>query len=281
MNGKFILISGSAGRSCSARKLDIAHRFVRSFTEEVLRRGGGIVVLAGDEESAKDERGKARIFDWVALREVERYAKSTTKGPRVYARIAMSNEAPKSKIDEANLGLLTNLQQRNLVEICRIPREIFTGGKYRRAMIEMADVMLAISGGKGTYSAGVEMLELGRPVLPLDLKLGSTADDSYGGVDLHREMTTDPARFFPKTYQDVTNKVEMFSLDREINDVESVARVSAEILARELDSIPPLSERRTNANGRLATVWRFGKELSVVTYAIKIFEWIKGIFPFM
>lgn len=53
MNGKFIMLSGSASFSCPADKLDIAFQFVRGFTGEVLRRGGGLVVLAGDEESTK------------------------------------------------------------------------------------------------------------------------------------------------------------------------------------------------------------------------------------
>ena len=71
MNGKFILISGSAGLSCPADKLDTAIQFIKSFTAEVLKRGGGVVVLAGDEESTKDDQGTPHIFDWLALREVE------------------------------------------------------------------------------------------------------------------------------------------------------------------------------------------------------------------
>ena len=175
MNGKFILISGSAGQSCPAEKLDVASQFVRSFTEEVLRRGGGIVVLAGDEAGVKDEHGVPYVFDWVALREVERYANSTTESSRPYARVIMSDKAGESKIDDSNLQLLRNLEQRNAVERFHIRREVFTGGEYRRVMIEQSDAMLAIGGGKGTYTAGTKMSGLGKPVLPLDLQLGSTA----------------------------------------------------------------------------------------------------------
>ena len=63
MNGKFIMLSGSASFSCSADKLVIASWFVKSFTAEILRRGGGLVVLAGDEESIKDEQDVAHVFD--------------------------------------------------------------------------------------------------------------------------------------------------------------------------------------------------------------------------
>ena len=279
MNGKFILLSGSAELSCPADKLDIAFQFVRIFTGEVLRQGGGLVVLAGDEESTKDEHDAPRIFDWLALREIERHAKSTTENPRPYARIVMSDVAPDSKIDDANLRLLRDLEQRNVVELCPIRREVFTGGEYRKVMVEKADAMLAIGGGKGTYSVGTEMIALGKPVLPLNLQLGSTADDGDGAVALHREMVSNPSRFFPSTYRDVMNRTELFSLDRGINDPEVVARVSAERLARELDAIP-LPDRSMNARRRLALAWQAMKALPVIASAIKVIEWARDLLTF-
>ena len=275
MNGKFILLSGSAGLSCPDDKLDIAFRFVRTFTGEVLKQGGGLVVLAGNEESAKDEHGRPRVFDWLALREIERHAKNTTENPRPYARIVMSDQAPESKIDDANLRLLRDLEQRNVVELCPIRREVFTGGEYRKVMVETADAMLAIGGGKGTYSAGTEMIALGKPVLPLDLQLGSTADDGNGAVALHREMMSAPSRFFPNTHQEMRNRVGLFSLDRGINDTETVARRSAEMLATELDAIP-MSDQSTSIRSRLVAAWQTTKALPIIASAIKIIEWVRG-----
>ena len=279
MDGKFIMLSGSAGLSCPADKLEIAFQFVRGFTGEVLRQGGGLVVLAGDEESTKDEHGAPHVFDWLVLREVENYAESTTEVPRPCARVVMSDEAPESKIDADNLRLLKNLEQRNVVELCLIRREVFTGGEYRKMMTERADAMLAIGGGKGTYSAGAEMISQGKPVLPLDLQLRSTAEDGDGAVALHREMVSDSSRFFPNTHQDVTNRFGLFSLDREINAPEAVARVSAEMLARELDAIPP-TDQSMNVRGRLVTAWQAVKALPVIASAIKIVEWAKALLPF-
>ncbi len=279
MNGKFILLSGSAGLSCPADKLDIAIQFIRSFTGEVLSRGGGLVVLAGDEESTRDDRGTPHIFDWLTLREIEDYAKSTTGNPRPYVRVVMSDKAPESKIGDANLRLLRDLEQRNAVVLCPIRREVFTGGEYRKTMIEWADAMLAVGGGKGTYAAGTGMIELGKPVLPLDLKLGSTADDGDGAVALHRELATEPDRFFPSTHQDVMNRLGLVSLDRGINDAKSVARVSAEMLARELEATL-LPERRANAKRRFVAGWRFVKALPFFASAIKVIEWVKGLLPF-
>ncbi len=280
MNGKFILLSGSAGPSCPNDKLDIAIHFVRRFTREALSRGAGVVVLAGDEESTKDDYGVPHVFDWLALREVERHAESTTENPRQYARIVMSDAAPEAKIDDANLHLLRDLEQRNAVEICLIRREVFTGGEYREMTTKRADAMLAIGGGKGTYSAGAEMIALGKPVLALDLQLGSTAEDGDGAVALHREMASDPSRFFPNTHQDVTNRVGLLSLNRGINDAETVARVSAEILAKEFDAIP-LSDQSMDVRRRLVAAWQAMKALPVIASAIKIIEWAKDLLPFL
>ena len=136
-------------------------------------------------------------------------------------------------------------------------------------MIERSDAMLAIGGGKGAYAAGTGMTALGKPVLPLDLQLGSAADDGEGAAALHRKMVTEPDRFLPNTYRDVMNKVGLLSLDRGINDAGTVAQVSVEILARELETVP-LAGQPTNAKRRLTAAWQFVKELSVVASTVKI-----------
>ena len=277
MDGKYILISGSAGSSCPADSLDLAIQFIENFTDEVLRRGGGVVVLAGAEESTRDERGIPHVFDWVVLRRVARYAATTTGSSRTYARIVMSDEAPESKIDESNLKLLRSLEQRNVVERCHIKRETFTGGAYRNAMIEWSDAMLAIGGGKGTYSAGNEMTESGKPVLPLDLRLGSTSDDGGGACTLHREMMTDPGRFMPARSSSVINGVGLLSLNRGDNEAAVVAQTAAEILGRELQAAP----RERGDSGlkrRLRKLWRSRESLPIAAAAVKIVEFVRGFF---
>ena len=122
------------------------------------------------------------------------------------------------------------------MELCHVRQVVFTGGQYRKMMVERSDAMLAIGGGKGTYAAGTGMIELGKPVLPLDLKLGSTTGDGDGAVALHRELATEPERFFPCTYQDVVNRVGLFSLDPAINDVGAAAQVSGRDACRRTGS---------------------------------------------
>ena len=229
------------------------------------------MVLGSDESSAKDEHGMPHIFDWIVLREVERYAESALEARRPYAHVVMSSGAEESKIDDANLELLANLEQRGVVELHHIQRERFTGGEYRKTQVVWADAMLGIGGGKGTYSVGQEMMEAGKPVLPLDLDLGSLNDDGEGAVALHEDMKSAPDRFFPNTYRDVINRIGLLALNRQINDAEGVAQVAVELIEKELDSTPQTTWR-ARATRRLIHVWQLAKALPVVSSAVRIIE---------
>ena len=234
MEGKFILISGSASPSCPVEKLDRAIDFVQSFVVEALRLGGGVVVLGSDESATLAPHGKPRIFDWVVLREVERYVKTTTKPLRTLVRLVMSDQAAETKFDDKNFRTFSKLAQRGVLEVERIRREEYTGGRYRQLELELADAMVAIGGGKGTYISGTDMLEAGKPVLPLDLKVGASSEDGNGAVLLLRELTQDPVRFFKNTESEVIDKIDTLSLDRGMYQPYDVAQRAAELLSSEL-----------------------------------------------
>ena len=94
--------------------------------------------------------------------------------------------------------------------------------------------MVALGGGKGTYSLGMDMIDLGKPVMPMDLEIGALSEDGEGAVQLHREVLSDPAAYFPRTHGDVVNQIETLSLKRGTHDVADVALRAVELLSREL-----------------------------------------------
>ena len=71
-----------------------------------------MVVLGSDESATLGSHGRPRIFDWVVLREVERYVDSTSNPPRTLARLVMSDQAVETKFDDNNFGLFSKLAQR-------------------------------------------------------------------------------------------------------------------------------------------------------------------------
>lgn len=273
MNGRFILFAGSASKDCSPEALDLAIRFAQSLTREILDGGGGVVVLAGDEAGTKDDRGVPHIFDWVVLRAVERYAERTTKSPRTLVRIVMSDTAEAEKIDEANLGVLRNLLQRELASCEYVPNALFTGGEYRKRQIELSDGMVAMGGGKGTYSTAEEMIEQGKPVLPMDLRLGAIGEDGDGAVQLHQEMASDPDLFFAYSHKRAIDRLSLIKLRRGVNDVDGAARVVAEMFESEFDAYPRggLRERATQGFRTLAVAAPLFSAMSLV---LKAFEFL-------
>ncbi len=236
MEGRFILLSGTASLSCSEERLDLAHSFVQLFVMEVLKAGGGMVVLASDEKRDQAHGGRSRMFDWTVLRTIEEYVAITTEPVRTYARVVMSDNTWLSKLDDNNRGTLTRLQQRRALEVERIRREEFTGGEYRRLECELADGMIALGGGKGTYAAGRQMIGIGKPVLPLDLEIGALFEDGEGSRLLHKELQSDPSEFLPNTYDQVVDQIEVLSLEGGTHGATEVARRAAETLGLELNS---------------------------------------------
>ena len=192
------------------------------------------MVLLGNEDRTKGDDGKPRIFDWTVLRKIQHYAENTTDAPRVYARVVMSDDAWLTRMSEDNRRTFSKLQQRGVLEVERIKREVYAGGKYRGIECELADALVSLGGGKGTYSVGREMLEIGKPVLPLDLEIGAFSEDGEGSLLLHREMQADPSLFFPATHWRVVDQIEAISLQG--GSIDGAARRAVEILNREMNS---------------------------------------------
>ena len=278
MKEKFVLVSGSASYSCPEDLLSTAIDFVRRFTSEVLRHGGGLVVLAGNEENARDRRGLPHIFDWVVIREIKRHVSNTLEDSRVCLRVVMSDEARKLKIDSDNLRLIRNLEQRKSCESFYVPSEKFTGGAYRTKQTDIADAMLAIGGGKGTYSIGMDMISLGKPILPMDIPIGAIIEDGDGAVALYKCMMSNPERFFPNTHLDVKNSIGMISLINSVNNVDSTAQVAAGLLARELNATKTKHRRMKGVRNQLYSRLKLIRSLPVIASGVKLFEFIKGLF---
>ncbi len=276
MKGKFILVHGSASLSCPDAKLAKVYEFVRNLVAEILRREGGVVVLAGNEQETEDEEGNPHIFDWIVLREVLRYVESTVGPQRRCAYLVMSDAAWESKIGVENREILSDLQQRDVVEVKRIRREDFTGGRYREAQVQCADGMVALGGGKGTYACGKDMSDLGKPVLPMDLDIGAFSEDGKGALDLHREFVDSPGRFFPKTHATVAGRIEILSLHGERTEPSIIAQRAAEILQRELGSGMPLGLASIQKTGQL--LWKWVQGFAKVAGIVRVLEVLKNFF---
>ena len=210
-------------------------------------------------------------FDWTVLRTIEEYAAVTTRPVRTYARVVMPDHVWPSKLDDDNRGTFSRLQQRKVLEVERIRREEFTGGEYRELECELADGMIALGGGKGTYIAGRRMMRMGKPVLPIDLEIGALSEDGEGARLLHREMQSDPSEFLPNTHHQAIDQIEVLSLDGGTHSAADVARRAAEVLGLELNS-------STSKKGRgLKRIWTALNACLTAFGVFRAFDFLKHL----
>ena len=115
---------------------------------------------------------------------------------------------------------------------------------------------LQLAGARGTYAMASEMLDNEKPVLPMDLSIGSLSNDGHAATTLHEELTAEPRRFFLHTHNEVRNTIGSFSLESGSTDPETVARVSAEIISREFASVSTV-EPDSSSENPATKAWRW------------------------
>ena len=168
MEQRFFLIVGSADKCCDSTRLARATEFVRAVTEEILRSGNSVAVLA-TRESVRVEDGNTvpLMFDWVVLRAVEDYLEhSEGMADFKMARVFMGTDSMVRRLSPENASLIQRLQAAGAIDVKHIEEDLYSGGEYRDWQAEFCDGMIAIGGGGGTYQIADKMLSSGKPVMP-------------------------------------------------------------------------------------------------------------------
>lgn len=234
MQEKLVLIAGSASNTCPTAKLEVAHAFVQVLARLVLEEGGGFALFVSGEPTNDD--GLPLIFDWIVLRELDRYLTASGAPARHRVLVVTSHKAWSTKMSEAQRQLLVKLSGAGAAECAYVDDDVHTGGNIGDKQIGRASAMVAIGGGKGVTDRAHKMMRKGCPVLPLDLSVGALSGDGDGALGLHKRLLAEPQRFFPLTPDHVKRYLPSLSLDVQGADVEAVATRAVELLAAEFDA---------------------------------------------
>jgi nucleoside phosphorylase len=139
------------------------------------------------------------IFDWTVLNVIH---ESLQQGlvtisdfpERLVYTVGKSKT--EKQIPEHRRDLWESLLAGNVVEIDFLKPGRASGKAYRELQAPRGDILIIISGGEGVEELADRYIENGKPVIPLDLQIGSSCNDGNGGApSLAMEMLAQPHRF--------------------------------------------------------------------------------------
>lgn len=202
LNGRRIHIAGSANRATEPSLVCYAHDVVRELVTQAAAKGANFLSGIGYEPRIQDDepQSPAIVFDWTI---VETIADEIAQGRRGAsgAQGPMLSVVASHKTDQQVPEHRWPMWER-LVSVSAVHQEFLVDGwtsgyARRQRQAEIGDVLVILGGGEGVEHLAQEYAAKGKPVIPLDVKLGASTDDGSGGAArLHRKALADPDTFF-------------------------------------------------------------------------------------
>ncbi len=189
-------IAGSASASCPIERLRNAHTLVRTLTQLLLEAGADLVVFAAGEPRTHDNECSL-VFDWTVVEEAHRFF--STKPPTAETRrllVVTSHKSLRGRIPPERLALIQDLLSFGVLDTALVDDAQHFGGMIRSTIARLSDLLVVVGGGKGVLDFARLFQERGAPVLPFDIDVGASADDTVGGPALYRAALDRPELFF-------------------------------------------------------------------------------------
>jgi hypothetical protein len=200
--GRRVHLAGSAAPSTSTEGLDYAHDVVRSIATELASRGATFVAQVGKEPRAVSggEPGSAIIFDWTLLEVLGaalRDGSANAAGPTGKLLASVCTHKTEAQIPADRRPLWEEFLAADAVRVEHIEGDWTSGAVRRERQAQIGDVLIAVSGGEGVEHLAQLYAGNGKPVIPLDLNIGSSSGDGKGGASwLNKEALSHPDDFF-------------------------------------------------------------------------------------
>lgn len=201
LRGRRIHIVGSAHSETDEGKLNYVHSLVRELVRALAAEGANFVFPFGKEPLLKDRNdGPAITFDWTVAEAAHGALKSgaaTAAGPNGRLISTLATSKTDSQIPATRRAIYDELRDADAVHMEFLEPGWNAGAARRRRLAELGDILIGISGGEGTEHLAIEYSSRGKPVIPLDIKIGGSTDDGAGGAGrLFERALAQPSDFF-------------------------------------------------------------------------------------
>jgi hypothetical protein len=201
LRGRRIHIVGSADPETDEKTLIYVHSLVSELTTALIQEGASFIIPFGKEPLLKDRNdGPSIIFDWTLAEAVYRALKkgsAQASGPNGRLVATVATTKTDRHIPAARRFIYNELRESNAVSLEFIEPGWSAGAFRRQRLAQLGDILIGISGGEGVEHLALEYSSKGKPVIPLDIPLGSSQRDGSGGAArLFQRALAQPADFF-------------------------------------------------------------------------------------
>lgn len=201
IQGCRVHIAGSARPGIALSLLQYGHDLVESLVQVLVGRGAKLLVGVGKEPRMEGRPDALPIiFDWTVIDAVGNYLRSdptaqlASQGEVLVTVVTQKTE---QQIPEDRRAIWQELLEVGAVRIEYMEPGWASGAVRRVRMAEFGDALIIVSGGEGVEHLAREYAFQGKPVIPIDLDLGSSAGDGTGGASrLAGKMLAHPDRLF-------------------------------------------------------------------------------------
>lgn len=204
IRGRRIHIAGSAAMGTAPELLRYGHDLIATLVRSLCREGARFLLSVGKEPLAQsDDATSALIFDWTALEVLaSELADGRVQPKNDFGRLVtvVAKTKTEGQIPASRRELWERLNRDDAVQHVYLDPGWASGAVQRARQAQLGDVLIALSGGEGVEHLAQVYVAAGKPVIPFDLDLGSSAGDGTGGaVRLSQIALAHPERFVHTT----------------------------------------------------------------------------------
>jgi TIR- and PNP-associating SLOG family len=204
INGRRVCIAGSASLAADPALLKYAHELVARLVAELTSQGGLVLCGAGKNPRLRDDLDQPPvIFDWTILETVLSQVKHggiNGDGPQGRLLTIVATSKTISQIPQDKKFTWDEITSSSCLTVHYVEPGWTSGAIRRQQQANLSDILVLVSGGEGVEHLAREFAAQGKPIIPLNLNLGSSTEDGTGGaVRLFGEMRNRPADFVRAT----------------------------------------------------------------------------------
>jgi hypothetical protein len=199
ISGRRIHIAGSADPGTPAATLRYGHELIEQLAARLAGEGARFVLAVGKEPLSSTPESQPIVFDWAVLSALH----DSLRNGRAVARSdvgalveTLATHKTDGHVPSNRRELWKEIRNTNAVHLEFLAPGWTSGAIRRESQAQLGDVLVTLSGGEGVEHLARDYINHGKPVIALDLELGSSTQDGSGGsVRLAAEALHDPRLF--------------------------------------------------------------------------------------